>query len=337
MRTRLTTLRIHTRRRLYWLLAALLLAVTFVVASTYVRDMAAASARIDGRSLLAETDCGVIEYASIGNGPPVLVVHGAGGGFDQGLLFAPLLDARGFRVVSVSRFGYLRTPLPVDASAEAQADAHACLLDALAIEQIAVLGASAGAPSALQLALRHPERVSALVLLVPALYVPREGDAAPVTTPRGTQFLFDVVLRSDLLFWSATRLARTTLIRAILATPPEQVAAASTQERERVQQTIDSLLPISRRRLGLLNDAEVTRRQPRYPLEQVRVPTLAISAIDDQFGTWDIARYTAKHIPGARFLGYPDGGHVLVGHREQLGDDLAAFLREPSISVPVEP
>ncbi len=57
----------------------------------------------------------------------------------------------------MSRFGYLRTPMPADASAAAQTDAHMCLLDALGIRQAAIMGGSAGAPSALQMAIRHPD------------------------------------------------------------------------------------------------------------------------------------------------------------------------------------
>ena len=130
-------------------------------------------------------------------------MHGAGGGFDQGLEFAQPLVQNGFCVVAMSRFGYLRTPLPTDASAAAQADAHACLLDALDIRRAAVVGASAGAPSSMQLALRHPDRTAALVLLVPAAYAPRPGGAPPMQTPPGTQFLFNTALRSDFLFWAA--------------------------------------------------------------------------------------------------------------------------------------
>ena len=52
----------------------------------------------------------------MGDGPPVLIVHDAGGGHDQGLDFAaPLVDS-GFRAIAMSRFGYLRTPIPTDAS-----------------------------------------------------------------------------------------------------------------------------------------------------------------------------------------------------------------------------
>jgi len=81
------------------------------------------------------------------------------------MAFARALTERGIRVIAMSRFGYLRTPMPADASAAAQADAHLCLLDALGIRRAAVMGGSAGAPSALQMAIRHPDRVSALILL----------------------------------------------------------------------------------------------------------------------------------------------------------------------------
>ena len=100
-------------------------------------------------SQIAQTNCGPIEYATAGNGPPVLVVHGAGGGFDQGLEAARLLIESGFQVIAPSRFGYLRTPMPEkrERLAETQADAHACLLDALKLSKVAVFGVSAGAPS----------------------------------------------------------------------------------------------------------------------------------------------------------------------------------------------
>src|SRR5215831_15401644 len=115
----------------------------------YRHDLSAAKARVSSGSKLIDTAYGAIEYADVGTGAPVLVIHGAGGGFDQGLEFARPLIADGFRVIAPSRFGYLRTPLPRDASPMAQADAHASLLDALQIEKVAVVAVSAGAPSAM--------------------------------------------------------------------------------------------------------------------------------------------------------------------------------------------
>jgi 2-hydroxy-6-oxonona-2,4-dienedioate hydrolase len=90
---------------------------------------------------------------------------------------------------------------------------------------------------------------------------------------------------------------------------------------------LDGILPVAPRRAGLLNDAAVTSSLPRYDLERIAAPTLALSAADDRFGTFDAARYTAAHIPAARFVGYPSGGHVWVGHQEQLGAEITAFLR----------
>jgi pimeloyl-ACP methyl ester carboxylesterase len=309
----------------------LALGVALPTAVLYRRDLGAARARI-ASGLVAETACGTIEYAVRGTGPPVLVVHGAGGGFDQGLALGAGLVERGLRVIAVSRFGYLGTPLPADASAAAQADAHACLLDALGIERAAVLGASAGAPSALELALRHPQRVSALVLLAPALYAPRREGIPSVTPAPGTELAFDTALRADFAFWAATRIAPALVTRALLATPPELVAAAEPSERERVARLLEEILPVSARRLGLRNDAAVTTGIERVALERVRAPTLTVSARDDLFGTYDAAQYSAGAIPGGRFLGYETGGHVLVGRNDDAMNEIAAFLaanREP--------
>jgi predicted enzyme related to lactoylglutathione lyase/pimeloyl-ACP methyl ester carboxylesterase len=314
--------------RAAWALSTVLAVgvITWLVAS-YRADITAARLRIASGSELAQTPCGQIEYATAGVGPPLLVIHGAGGGFDQGVDVAGQLTELGYRVIAVSRFGYLRTPLPQDASAEAQADAHACLLDALRIPRAAILGMSAGGPSTMQLALRHPGRVAAMILLVPAAYVPREGGAPPVKTPHWTQFLFDTALRSDFVFWKLLRLAPDLAARAILATPPEVVAGASADERVRFENLKQHLLPVAPRRPGLVNDAAVVSKLPRYALENIAAPTLLFSAEDDGYGTWDGARYTAEHLPNGRFVGYPAGGHMLVGHTGVIFTEVESFLR----------
>lgn len=310
------------------ILAGVLVAGLFALAYvSFQRDIGKARERISVGSQLVETPCGRIEYAVAGEGPPVLVVHGAGGGYDQGMDIAGALGKSGFRIIAMSRFGYLRTPLPADASAAAQADAHACLLDALNLRRAAILGVSAGGPSTMQFALRHPERTVAMVLMVPAAYVPRPGGAPSMRTPRGTDFLFDTALRSDFVFWAAPRIARNTVLRAILATPPAVIETASADEQARAALTLEHILPVSGRRLGLVNDAAVTSALPRYALERITAPTLILSAADDLFGTFEGARYSAEHIPRARFIGYPSGGHLLVGRQEEVVSEIAAFLK----------
>ena len=41
-----------------------------------------------------------------------------------------------------------------------------------------------------------------------------------------------------------------------------------------------------------------------------------------------VAIVTADHIPRARFIGYPSGGHMLVGHSAEANSRIAAFLKE---------
>jgi 2-hydroxy-6-oxonona-2,4-dienedioate hydrolase len=305
-----------------------LLAAAAPVYSSYRAELRRARERlVAAGSSLAQTRCGPIEYAVAGTGPPVLFIHGAGGGFDQGLAFGADLVAAGFRVIAMSRFGYLRTPLPADASAAAQADAHAALLDALEISTAAVIGGSAGAPSAMQLALRHAERTSALVLAVPAAYAPRADGSPPLDVPAGLEALFGTALRSDFLFWATCRLARSTVVRAILATPPDVLERASPEERRRVERVLEEIMPVSARRPGLMNDAAVTGRLERYDLEKIMAPTFVFSVEDDLYGTYECARYTAEHIPNARFVGYPTGGHLWVGHQREVFSEIAAFLQ----------
>ena len=316
-----------TRTLLQVAAAALAGAATARVATRYARELDAMRTRYASLRRMVATALGPIECAVVGDGPAVLVVHGAGGGYDQGLDIGTAVATSGFRIIAMSRFGYLGTPLPDDASAMAQADAHAALLDALGIARAAIVGVSAGAASSLQFALRLPSRCSALVLIVPGLFVPRAAGEASLLTPQMTELLFDTALRSDFLFWAATRVAHRAMIRGILATPPEVVDRASADERARVEQTLQRILPISPRRAGLVNDAKVMSTLTRYALESVAAPTLLASVADDLYGTYDAARYTTEHIPNARFVGFETGGHLWVGHHDEMVAEVVAFLR----------
>lgn len=297
------------------------------VRSRFERDLALAAERSAQGSTLVATRCGVIEVQAAGEGLPLLMIHGSGGGHDQGMAWAHPLALQGVRVIAVSRFGYLRTPRPADASPQAQADAHVCLMDALGIGKAAVMGVSAGGPSALQTAIRHPDRVSALVLVVPITY--RPGSVAPSAPPLSDaqDALLLRLLGSDFLFWSALQWARTPLIRHVLATPPEQVATATAPERARVHDLAERILPVSTRAAGLRDDTRLGKSLQPYALESIRAPTLVFSARDDGFGTFAGAEYTAGRIPGARFIGFDAGGHLLVGHDEVVRQEILTLLQ----------
>ena len=194
-----------------------------LVYSEYRKDIDQARKRVNSGSQIAQTNCGPIEYANAGNRPPVLVVHGAGGGFDQGLAVARLLVEGGFQAIARSRFGYLRTPMPEnrDRLADTQADAHVCLLDTLKLSKVAVFGVSAGAPSSMRLCLKRQECCSALVLMAPAYPAAPTGEQRALST--FARFFLETTLRSDFICWALISIAPDTMTRMILATPPKDV------------------------------------------------------------------------------------------------------------------
>jgi 2-hydroxy-6-oxonona-2,4-dienedioate hydrolase len=306
------------------LLLALALGVG-TLALEFQRDLRAQHQRVQGGSRLLHTACGDIELADSGpaDAPALLLLHGSGGGFDQGLMLGNSLAPSGVRLIAPSRFGYLRSPLPDDPSGERQAYHLACLLDALGLPDAAVMGVSAGAVSALHFAVRHPQRTRALVLVVPAVYRPDPAVPMPAWALR----VLDAAVGADLPFWLLASLAPQTARRLVLATPPEAYAAAGADEQRRADAMLAMIQPVSLRRLGLLNDSRLTTGAARVALESIRVPTLCISARDDGFGTWESARYSCQHIPGARFLGFDAGGHLLMGHARQVAAEVEVLLR----------
>ncbi len=290
------------------------------------RGIRHARARVTTGSRVVATSCGEVEYAEAGDGPVILMIHGAGGGVDQGMALADSFAPQGHRVIAMSRFGYLRTPLPERASIALQADAHACLLDALGVRSAAVIGVSAGAPSALEFALRHAERCTSLVLVVPGWFPSPQG--APPRLGRAVQKIFETALGSDVAFWILARFFPRTAIQGVLGTPPRVVASASDAERARVASILSEILPISQRAAGLSLEGKLTSERLSKPLNSIKAPMLAISAKDDLYGTWANAEHITRGVPQARFIGYPVGGHMLVGHAEEVRAAVARFLDE---------
>ncbi len=298
--------------RIGWTLSAISIAIAVaggMVFLSYSNDIDRARSAVANGARVANTAAGPIEYAERGEGTPLLSIHGAGGGWDQGLTNVADLVGRGFRVIAPSRFGYLGTPIPADASPSAQADAHVALLSKLEINKTVVVGVSAGARSAIELALRHPDKVSALVLIVPGTYAPE----SPVMLEgsRGSAFAFWLVNAGADFAWCATeKIAPSVLIR-FLGVPPELVEAAPAQDRNRVMAIIRGVEPLSRRFPGINMDSAPDLH--RLPLEKIAAPTLVVSAQDDLFNTLPAAIFAARSSPGAKLVVYDTGGHLLVG------------------------
>jgi pimeloyl-ACP methyl ester carboxylesterase len=312
------------RLRLRYLVPlALVVLIGLLAAASYPGYRAAMGdmrAEILAGSRIVETAAGPIEYGETGSGSPVLVLHGNGGGYDQGLLAGHMFIGEGFRLIAPSRFGYLHTPLPDDGSAAAQADAHVALLDALDIDQVVVAAISDGGPSALQLALRHPDRVSGLIMVAAKSHTPPPDNAVQA-------FAFNTLFRSDYLYWAGTTLLEPQLL-ALLGMPGEVQQALDPDQIDAVAEYLRIMHPVSMRRTGIYNDRdELSTLAPRtYPLEQITAPTLVIHGTHDTLQPFTHAEHTAARVPGATLMALEGGGHVPVDHLEQIGAEVHSFL-----------
>ena len=294
---------------------------------SFSTEIAEARARTRGRSEVFESRLGAMEYAIAGTGPPALMIHGTGGGFDQGLAFAELLvAAHGRQVIAPSRFGYLRSDFPDDPSSENQADAFVDLLDRLGIDRVPVIGGSAGALSAMQFAIRHPDRCAALVALVPAAFAPDRPPPRPPTAL--AEAIIAYGLRSNFLFWLGMTTGEDAMIGTLLATDPALVHGADPAEQARVRSILHDILPVSDRARGLLNDGKLAGSPEPMALGTIRAPTLALSLEDDRFETLAAARHIVATVPGAQLVSFPSGGHVWVGHNDEVWAAVDAFLSQ---------
>jgi 2-hydroxy-6-oxonona-2,4-dienedioate hydrolase len=313
-----------TRR--HWLAGAGAVALTcsFHIWSGFHQALAAAEKRTSGRSATIETAFGTVEYAVAGSGPPLLMVHGTGGGFDQGVRFAAALKTRGHRIIAPSRFGYLRSAFPADPSLDNQADAFAALLDHLGIKQLPVIGGSAGALSATAFALRYPDRCSALVLLVPAANVDGRD---PAKMGALQEKAVRAALGSDFLYWSLMKVTPERMIGTLLATDPALLANVNPAERARAFAILCGMMPIRARAKGMLNDARQAGEPAHLDFARLKVPVLLISAEDDRFGTAATARKIAAMVPNAELYILLDGGHIWLGHDDPVANRIDRFIR----------
>ncbi|QNK72879.1 alpha/beta fold hydrolase [Variovorax sp. PAMC28562] len=111
------------------------------------------------------TRSGRIHIASAGQGFPVLLLHQTPRSWDEYRDVLPLIGAR-YRAIAMDTAGFGDSdPLPAaDNTIERWAEVAFDLLDALGLQQVALVGHHTGAAVALEMAASRPERVSALVL-----------------------------------------------------------------------------------------------------------------------------------------------------------------------------
>jgi proline iminopeptidase len=275
-------------------------------------------------------------FRDVGQGPPIIVLHG-GPSFDHTYLL-PDLDrlADGFRLIYYDQRGRGKSAQnvqPADVTIQSEIADLEALRGSMGLERVALLGHSWGGLLALEYALRHPEHVSHLILL----------NTAPASHDDGVLFVRErAKMAGD---ESGERL------RALESRPGfadgEDLEARAEYYRVYFRATLRSpdLLDrlIANLRVGwtqesIVKSAAVGNRlwHEAYEVEgynllpqltQVHIPTLVLRG-DYDFIPLACATHIAEAIPAARFVVIPDCGHFSYLERPtEVRQALTAFFQ----------
>lgn len=252
---------------------------------------------------------GDMRYVDKGNGEVILSVHGIFGGYDQA--FDTCKDfASGYRILAPSRFGYLGSDMLGSGTPAEQAIAYAELLDRLGIDKVYLLATSAGGSIAIRFALDYPERTKGLILYCSAM--PPAAKPANYAEYAGPP----AFLCNDYAMFLMNPLFE-----------PVMGMDAS---------TIYSMLPVGERKAGVILDASITnpdmaRNYDSYIIEDLQVPTLILHAKDDKLASYADVEKAWDRFPNSTLVSFETGGHLMVGHEEEVKDAVMAFVKEQTL------
>jgi 2-hydroxy-6-oxonona-2,4-dienedioate hydrolase len=288
------------------LVGAAVLVGLIVLTGAYRREMTRAYERIRNKSAVIPSRFGDIEFSQGGSGPHVLMIHGSGGGYDQGELLVEALLGNDFHWIAPSRFGYLRSTFHEGSTFDDQAHAYAHLLDQLGIEKVAVVTMSHGGPSALLFAALHPERVSSLTL-VSAGVAASVAEHQEQANRKGSMLV--KIYEHDVLYWAATTFFKQQFL-GLMGVNDAVIANLSTRQREQAERIINYMNPASPRSAGAAFDNKAA--MPNERVAGVHAPTLIVHARDDALQLFHNAEYAAAQIQGAQLLSFEKGGHLVM-------------------------
>lgn len=196
----------HDRRRLLGNAAMAIAAVPLGISNLHFEQISAAKPLVNGFGPLKQVDAGVLNigYAESGpaDGSPVVLLHGWPYDIHTYVDVAPLLAAKGYRVIVPFLRGYGTTRFLSDKTVRnGQPSAIAldivALMDALKIQRAVVGGCDWGARTANIMAALWPERVKAMVSVSGYLIGSQAAGKAPLPPSAELQWWYQFYFATD--------------------------------------------------------------------------------------------------------------------------------------------
>lgn len=308
----------------YWLyLIIAILAIPFIYLAVtfplYQKQIRSATNRIASESRILKTKYGNLEYAVRGKGKPILLIHGAGGGYDQGLWLGEICLDGNFQFIAPSKFGYLKSSIPNNLSMKLQAEHYKILLDALNVEKVTIIAVSAGGPSAMQFANDYPERVDKLILLSAVSMPPNLNDKDPFFIK-----IIHQIQKSDYAYWLFTRLFETQIL-SLMGIPSDDYKNFTVEQKNLAKRMLEIMHPMSLRYQGTMTDGLMIK--DFVIPKNITIPTLIIHSKNDGLVSYSHAENANKNIQGSRIILYQNGGHGALSELENARKEIKQFFK----------
>jgi pimeloyl-ACP methyl ester carboxylesterase len=264
-----------------------------------------------------------VNTIDLGEGPPILFVHGLSGSWPNWLEQLPVF-AEDHRTIAMDLPGFGHSPMPHEQiTISGYARLLDGLLDELQIGAATVVGNSMGGFVSAELAIAFPARVERLVLVSPA-------GLSTYGHPRGTRAL-PVLQRSHKIVaaytaWLASKsdmVAKRPLLReatlGLVTAHPASLPSALAAEQLR-----------GAGKPGFIQALEANLNYDfRHRLPEIACPTLIVWGDNDRVITVRDAAVFAELIPNSRKVVFEDTGHVAMLERPDAFNRLVKdFLGE---------
>lgn len=298
-------------------LALILIPVIFTYPS-FLKQMNQVKKGIEKDSNLIETKFGTMEYAIRGKGKPVLLIHGAGGGFDQGLWLGDICLEDNYLFIAPSKFGYLNSDIPKEYSAELQAEQYNILLNKLGIEKVILIGVSAGGTSSMQFANDYPEKVEKMILLSAVSMPPSPNDKDPFFIK-----IIQVIQKSDYAYWVFTKAFEKQML-SLLGIPSDDYKQFTIEQKQLAKNMLEVMHPMSLRYDGTIVDGLIIKD---FDIPQnIKAPTLIMHSKNDGLVSYSHAEYSNENIDSSKLILYDKGGHGILSELEDARKQIELFL-----------